>query len=52
MASSAKIPHTVPTDTALFSGAFIGAIFGLFAMMNPIGNTAIFLGMTEGLPPS
>lgn len=52
LATDADIPHTVRMDTALFTGAFIGALFGLFAMMNPIGNTAIFLGMTEGLPAS
>lgn len=52
VATFAKFPHTVRMATALFTGAFIGVVFGLFAMMNPIGNTAIFLGVTEGLPPS
>ncbi len=32
--------------------AAAGAFLGLFAMMNPIGNTGIFVGMVEGLPPS
>ncbi len=33
-----------------FNAAFVATLLGLFAMMNPIGNTAIFLGMTDGLP--
>ncbi len=33
-------------------GGLVGAAAGLFAMMNPIGNTAIFLGVTGGLPSS
>ncbi|MDA0802978.1 MAG: NAAT family transporter [Planctomycetota bacterium] len=32
--------------------AAAGAFLGLFAMMNPIGNTGIFVGMVEGLPAS
>jgi multiple antibiotic resistance protein len=35
---------------AAFTPAFVATVLGLFAMMNPIGNTAIFLGMTDGLP--
>ena len=32
--------------------AFLKAFLGLFAMMNPIGNTGIFIGVTGGLPTS
>ena len=32
--------------------AFLKAFLGLFAMMNPIGNTGIFIGMTGDLPAS
>ena len=30
--------------------AFLAAFLGLFAMMNPVGNTGIFIGMTGDLP--
>ncbi|MEO2166511.1 MAG: MarC family protein [bacterium] len=32
--------------------AFMKAFLGLFAMMNPIGNTGIFIGVTGDLPAS
>lgn len=31
------------------TAAFLSAFLGLFAMMNPIGNTGIFIGMTPGV---
>ena len=34
------------------TATFLTAFFGLFAMMNPIGNTGIFMSMTGDLPPS
>ena len=32
------------------TAALVQAFLGLFAMMNPIGNTGIFIGMTGDLP--
>lgn len=32
------------------TAAFFAAFLGLFAMMNPIGNTGIFIGMTPDVP--
>ena len=32
------------------TAAFLKAFLGLFAMMNPLGNTGIFIGVTGGLP--
>ncbi len=34
------------------TATFLTAFFGLFAMMNPIGNTGIFISITGDLPPS
>lgn len=35
-----------------FTSALVASLLGLFAMCNPIGNTAIFIGMTEGVSTS
>lgn len=37
---------------AMDTAAFMKAFLGLFAMMNPIGNTGIFISMTGDLPAS
>ena len=36
----------------MLTAAFLKAFLGLFAMMNPIGNTGIFISMTGDLPAS
>jgi multiple antibiotic resistance protein len=35
--------------SVMSTAAFFSAFLGLFAMMNPIGNTGIFIGMTPGV---
>ena len=45
---SAPICQTAGMDTIAFVKAFVG----LFAMMNPLGNTGIFISMTGDLPAS
>ncbi|MEM9016942.1 MAG: MarC family protein [Verrucomicrobiota bacterium] len=34
------------------SGAFLSTLMAFFAIMNPIANTPVFLGLTDGLEPS